>query len=259
MRKALPADTILFVDIGNVMAWALHYYTVREPGGFFINMGFGSMGHGVAAAIGGKLAAPDRPVVALTGDAAFAMNGLEVHTAVENDVPVVWVVLNNGGHGMVHLGETQQFQGRFNTSLFRRKLNVAQIADAVGALCRSSWRSRGTRSAPWRRPSPPNAPPSSTRAWTPRPSRRQACVWRLWRSFSARPNKRAPAKSRLNLNFARGRGIRRRRPDFFSLKKFVRCPRIDLTFFVEKAAAPLVSVPRAYCKVRVEIRWDTPL
>ncbi|MBK6880977.1 MAG: thiamine pyrophosphate-binding protein [Elusimicrobia bacterium] len=134
MRKALPADTILFVDIGNVMAWALHYYTVREPGGFFINMGFGSMGHGVAAAIGGKLAAPDRPVVALTGDAAFAMNGLEVHTAVENDVPVVWVVLNNGGHGMVHLGETQQFQGRFNTSLFRRKLNVAQIADAVGAL-----------------------------------------------------------------------------------------------------------------------------
>lgn len=134
LRRALPADAILFVDIGNVMAWALHYYTVREPGGFFINMGFGSMGHGVAAAIGGKLAAPGRPVVALVGDAAFAMNGLEVHTAVENDVPVVWVVLNNGGHGMVHLGETQQFQGRFNTSLFRRRLNVAQIADAVGAL-----------------------------------------------------------------------------------------------------------------------------
>ena len=45
-----------------------------------------------------------------------------------------------------------------------------------------------------------------------------------------------------NPDFATGRGIRRRRPDFFFLKKFVRCPCIDLTFFVEKVAAPFVSV-----------------
>jgi len=134
MQRALPADTILFVDIGNVMAWALHYYAVREPGGFFINMGFGSMGHAVAGVIGGKLAAKDRPVVALVGDAAFAMNGMEIHTAVENEIPVIWVVMNNGGHGMVHLGETMQFKGKFSTSLFHRPLDVAQIAEAVGAL-----------------------------------------------------------------------------------------------------------------------------
>jgi acetolactate synthase-1/2/3 large subunit len=91
------------------------------------------MGHGVAACIGGKMAAPDRPVVALVGDAAFAMNGMEVHTAVENDVPVIWVVMNNGGHGMVHAGEMLQFKGRFSTSLFKHPLNVAQIAEAVGA------------------------------------------------------------------------------------------------------------------------------
>ncbi len=133
LRRALPDDGLLFVDIGNVMAWALHYFEVREPGTFFINMGFGSMGHGVAAAIGGKLAAPQRPVVALVGDAAFAMNGMEVHTAVENDVPVVWVVQNNGGHGMVHLGETLQFKGRFNTSLFREPLDCAKMAEAMGA------------------------------------------------------------------------------------------------------------------------------
>jgi acetolactate synthase-1/2/3 large subunit len=134
MQRALPRDTILFVDIGNVMSWALHYYKVLEPGGFFINMGFGSMGHGVAAAIGGKVAAKDRPVVALVGDAAFAMNGLEVHTAVENDIPVIWVVMNNGGHGMVHLGESMQFKGKFSTSIFKHPLNVAAIAEAVGAL-----------------------------------------------------------------------------------------------------------------------------
>jgi acetolactate synthase-1/2/3 large subunit len=133
MQRALPPDTILFVDIGNVMAWGLHYFQAREPGGFFINMGFGSMGHGVAAAIGGKMAAKDKPVVALVGDGSFAMNGMEIHTAVENDIPVIWVVLNNGGHGMVHLGEMMQFKGKFSTSMFKRPLDVARISEAIGA------------------------------------------------------------------------------------------------------------------------------
>lgn len=134
LRRALPDDAILFSDIGNVMIWALHYFTVRQPGTFFINMGFGSMGHGVAAPIGGKLAAPDRPVAALVGDAAFAMNGMEVHTAVENNIPVIWVVQNNGGHGMVHMGESMQFKGKFNTSLFNQPLDVCKMAEAMGAM-----------------------------------------------------------------------------------------------------------------------------
>jgi|CXWL01.1.fsa_nt_gi acetolactate synthase-1/2/3 large subunit len=134
LRRALPDDAILFVDIGNVMAWALHYFEVRRPGSFFINMGFGSMGHGVAAAIGGKLAAPRRPVAALVGDGAFAMNGMEVHTAVENDIPVIWVVQNNGGHGMVHLGETMQFKGKFHTALFNHQLDIVKMAEGMGAL-----------------------------------------------------------------------------------------------------------------------------
>ncbi|MBK8871473.1 MAG: thiamine pyrophosphate-binding protein [Elusimicrobia bacterium] len=134
IRRALPANGILFVDIGNVMAWALHYFEVQEPGTFFINMGFGSMGHAVAGVIGGKMAAPERPVVALVGDGSFAMNGLEVHTAVENKIPVVWVVMNNGGHGMVHVGESIQFKGKFNTSLFNHRVDAAGIGEAVGAL-----------------------------------------------------------------------------------------------------------------------------
>jgi acetolactate synthase-1/2/3 large subunit len=134
LRQAMPSNGILFVDIGNVMAWALHYFQVKEPGTFFINMGFGSMGHAVAGAIGGKMAAPTRPVVALVGDASFAMNGMEVHTAVENNIPVVWVVMNNSGHGMVHMGESLQFKGKFSTSLFNHRVDAAGIAEAVGAL-----------------------------------------------------------------------------------------------------------------------------
>jgi acetolactate synthase-1/2/3 large subunit len=115
------------------MAWALHYFQARRPNGFFINMGFGCMGHGVAAAIGGKLAAPERAVISLTGDAAFAMNGMEVHTAVENDIPVIWVVMNNGGHGMVRMGEKVQFHNKFDTSSFHKPLSIFRMAESVGA------------------------------------------------------------------------------------------------------------------------------
>lgn len=134
LQEALPGDALLFVDIGNAMAWAIHYLTLTQPRSFFVNLGFASMGHAVAAAIGGKLAAPERPVIALVGDAAFAMNGLEVHTAVENEVPVVWIVLNNGGHGMVYHGERIQFQGKFVSSKFTHPIEVARLAESLGAL-----------------------------------------------------------------------------------------------------------------------------
>lgn len=133
IERAMPEDGLLFVDIGNVMAWAIHYYQVRQPGSFHINLGMASMGHAVAASIGAKLAVPDRPVVALVGDAAFAMNGMEVHAAVEADVPVVWVVMNNGGHGMVSHGERLQFKGKFQTGKFHTPLNIAKLAEGMGA------------------------------------------------------------------------------------------------------------------------------
>ncbi|MFH2203912.1 MAG: thiamine pyrophosphate-binding protein [Elusimicrobiota bacterium] len=133
LQEALPSDAILFVDIGNCMAWAIHYLKLTRPGSFIVNMGFASMGHAVAAAIGGKLAAPERPVIAIVGDASFAMNGFEVHTAVENDVPVVWLVLNNGGLGMVYHGERIQFGGKFVTSRFAKPMDVAAMARAMGA------------------------------------------------------------------------------------------------------------------------------
>ena len=133
LRQALPDDAIVFCDIGSCMSWALHYFPVYKPGTFQINLGFASMGHSIAAAIGGKLAAPDKPVISLVGDASFAMNGMEVHTAVENDIPVIWVVLNNSGHGMVHHGERIQFKGKFSTAEFKHRLDVAGLAKTMGA------------------------------------------------------------------------------------------------------------------------------
>jgi acetolactate synthase I/II/III large subunit len=139
MREALPPEALLFVDIGNSMLWAGHYYEAREAGTFFLSIGLGSMGHAIAAAVGGKVGAPDRPVVVLGGDAAFAMNGMEVHTAVELGLQVVWIILNDGGHGMVHHGEHLMRGKDLIGARFRVPLDIAGLAEAMGA--------RGVRAA----------------------------------------------------------------------------------------------------------------
>lgn len=133
LREMLPDDALLFVDIGNCMLWAGQYYEVRVPGTYILNMGLGAMGHSVAAAIGGQLAAPSRLVVVLAGDCAFAMNGMEVHTAVEHDLPVIWIVMNDGGHGMVHHGEHLLSGEDMSGSRFRVPIDVAGIGKALGA------------------------------------------------------------------------------------------------------------------------------
>ena len=67
---------------------------------FVLNLGFGSMGHGTVAPIGAALAGPDGRSFAIVGDGCFTMNGMELLTAVEYDVPVVWIVENNNMHGI---------------------------------------------------------------------------------------------------------------------------------------------------------------
>ncbi len=133
LRDTLPRDAVLFVDNGTIRTWAGQYFPVYQEGCFFVNMGMASMGYAVAGSIGGKLARPDRTVVALVGDAAFAMNGMEVHTAIEHDVPVIWVVVNNGGHGMIYHGERMLYRGKFVSSIFRKRLEIREITQAMGA------------------------------------------------------------------------------------------------------------------------------
>lgn len=133
MQDVLPEDTLIFVDSGNCMSWMGHYFEVRRPGTYFQGMGFASMGHGFAASIGGKVAAPNRPVVAIGGDGAFAMNGMEIHTAVDHDIPVIWIVLNNGGHGMVYHGDRILMNRRLASSAFKVPIDIAGLARSLGA------------------------------------------------------------------------------------------------------------------------------
>ncbi len=131
LQEVLPDDAIVFVDTGNHIGWAIHYLQFKQPN---IIMPFGllTMGYATAAAIGGKLAAPDRPVIAIVGDGCFQMNGMEVATAVNHEVPVVWIVQNNSMLGLVH--ELQKYSlGDKTVSTTYKQVNIAQIAQGLGA------------------------------------------------------------------------------------------------------------------------------
>jgi acetolactate synthase-1/2/3 large subunit len=131
MSELLPLETLLFVDVGNCLCWAGQFYEARQPGTVFCATNVASMGYAIAASIGGKIAAPTRPVVALLGDGAFGMNGLEMHTAADYGLPVIWVALNNGGHGMVYHGE-KALSGKSYLSLYRAPLDISAIAGSLG-------------------------------------------------------------------------------------------------------------------------------
>lgn len=125
-------DAIVFVDTSNHTCWALDYLKFDRPNFFSSSFGLLPMGYAIPASIGGKLAAPDRPVIAMVGDGCFLMNGMEVATAVSHGIPVVWIVHNNAKLGLVH--ELQKFSLRENTvSTVFKRVNVAKVAEGLGA------------------------------------------------------------------------------------------------------------------------------
>jgi acetolactate synthase-1/2/3 large subunit len=98
LRRVVPADGIVLADVGVHHNWMVAEYEGWKTRTFLQTWGFASMGFAVAGSLGAKLAAPDRPVVAVCGDGAFMMNASAVLTAVEYDIPVVWLVWNNFGY-----------------------------------------------------------------------------------------------------------------------------------------------------------------
>lgn len=137
MSERLPENTVLYTDNGNCLSWVGQHYRSRPGGQIHFSFNVASMGCSTGSAIGGKLAHPDRTVVAVTGDAAFAMSGMELHTAAELGLPVIWVVLNNGGNAMV-LNIQDSIYGHGSRSMFDRPIDTAAIARGLGAQARTA-------------------------------------------------------------------------------------------------------------------------
>lgn len=139
LTRAAPQNSILVSDIGMNHTWMVQQWKVRSGGTFLQSGGLASMGFGVCGALGAKLAAPDRPVVAVVGDGGFMMHANAVATAVEYGLPVVWLVWNNCGY--VSIRDLQKgFYGREYATRFRiaktgalHSADFAMVARGMGA------------------------------------------------------------------------------------------------------------------------------
>ena len=101
LRKAAPDDTLMITDTGNHQTWVEQYWDAYEPRSVFTPGGFAGMGFGTCGVLGVKLARPSRPAVCVTSDGSFMMFPGAVATAVEHDIPAVWVIMNNYTIGVI--------------------------------------------------------------------------------------------------------------------------------------------------------------
>jgi len=130
LSDTLPADAILTNGAGNFASWLHRHFRHK---GFRTQLAptNGSMGYGYPAAVGAKIAAPDRTVVALCGDGDFLMNGQEIATAVQYGAAFVALVVNNGMYGTIRMHQEREYPGRVSGTELKNP-DFAAYARAFG-------------------------------------------------------------------------------------------------------------------------------
>jgi acetolactate synthase-1/2/3 large subunit len=141
LTRMFPPHTRYFADTGNSAAWAIHYlhpFDRRIAGQRDANAGlfrscleFASMGWAIGAAVGASLGSPKTPVVCITGDGSILMSGQELTVAVQEHLPLVFVVLNDGALGMVKHG--QRLGGAEPIGFELPDVDYCAVAKAMGA------------------------------------------------------------------------------------------------------------------------------
>ena len=126
MQEVLPNDVILTLDSGVHHNWFMQFWRARRPQSMLNSWGFSSMGFGVCSVLGAKLAAPERPCVAVVGDGGFTMAPHVLCTAVEFDIPCVWVIWNNFAWAAIRDLQYGLFDGREHGTAFYRSQDRAQ-------------------------------------------------------------------------------------------------------------------------------------
>jgi acetolactate synthase-1/2/3 large subunit len=142
-RKALPEDAIITTDVGWNKNGVGQQFDILTPGSILTPGGFATMGFGPPGALGAKLAAPERVVISLVGDGGFGQNPAALATAVELDLGIIWLVMNNNAFGTIaglqkaHYGLTYGTTFPGTAAEPTNGPDYAAIAEAYGAVGRS--------------------------------------------------------------------------------------------------------------------------
>ncbi len=133
IMTVLSEDDIVVTEVGQCQMWAAHYLGRTKPKTFISSGGLGTMGFGFPAAMGAKVAKPERNVIDIAGDGSFLMNSQELATVVEEDIPVVVGILNNRYLGMVRQWQELFYDGRYSGVDLGNSPDFVKLAEAYGA------------------------------------------------------------------------------------------------------------------------------
>jgi acetolactate synthase-1/2/3 large subunit len=134
IRQNLPRDAIVTTGVGQHQMWAEVFWEVLEPRTFLSSTGMGTMGFGLPAAIGAKMARPDKVVVDLDGDGSMMMTGTNFATAVDENIPVISIVFDNRSLGLVRQVQDLFFNKRVVGVDYGPSPDLVKFAESFGAL-----------------------------------------------------------------------------------------------------------------------------
>lgn len=131
--RQTKGDALIVTEVGQHQMWAAQYYRYKKPRTFITSGGLGTMGYGLGAAIGAKLANPEKCVINVAGDGCFRMNMNELATAARQKLPIIEVIMNNHVLGMVRQWQTLFYEKHYSATVLDDGVDFVKLAEAMGA------------------------------------------------------------------------------------------------------------------------------
>ncbi len=132
LDKLTKGNAIITTDVGQHQMWASQYIKYTEPRTFLTSGGLGTMGYGLGACIGAKVAKPDKIVCNIAGDGCFRMNMNELATASRYNIPIIEIVINNHVLGMVRQWQTLFYGKRYSQTILEDKVDFCKVSEGLG-------------------------------------------------------------------------------------------------------------------------------
>ncbi len=133
LNKVLDEEAIITTEVGQHQMWAAQFYKYKKPRKLLTSGGLGTMGYGLGACIGAKVANPDKVCVNIAGDGCFRMNLNEIATATRYNIPIIEIVFNNHVLGMVRQWQDLFYGQRYSYTTLNDSVDFAKVGEAMGA------------------------------------------------------------------------------------------------------------------------------
>ncbi len=132
ISEKTKGDAIIVTDVGQHQMWSAQYYQYVYPRSFITSGGLGTMGFGLPAAIGAQFGCPQKKIFCIAGDGGFQMNVQELATAINNKLPIITIIMNNGYLGMVRQWQELFFDRRYSFTSLEGTPDFAKLTEVYG-------------------------------------------------------------------------------------------------------------------------------